>query len=486
MKNKNIECIIIIVIFLFTIAFMTVGFSLYNKTLSLSGNTTIIPDGKIKITNVTKGTMTKASANPTWTDDTIYFNLSFTVGSSDSSSTTYSAVFYVTVQNDSSYDYLFVMPDYPISISKGTNTYDSSYVGYTISDISVGDKIPSGSTVNFTVTVNFHCPKKNETGTFQINGDYVQKFSEDTSAHIIASIDDSQVGDLTGNNEYAQFSITVINTYNVSRSFTLFTDDTCILIKGPDKSDTASYTIDANTEQTFTFFASKVSNAEYYSNTRRVNIKLLPDGLSAFSAGRVTVLVDQNASYDDITPPTISNVTTAINNNIGSVTVTWEGTDDVLVDHYVVIVFNENGTEVRRITTTNDNTTLEVTGLSEGTYYFVVTGVDNSNNTATASQINNATTASGYASKSDTQSYKWVYTVTYNVTNITAPTSGLTVNRGETYTGTITAGSNYNLPGSITVTMGGDEITPEYSSSTGTITIKNVTRRYNNKSFWYN
>jgi hypothetical protein len=46
---------------------------------------------------------------------------------------------------------------------------------------------------------------------------------------------------------------------------------------------------------------------------------------------------------------------------------------------------------------------------------------------------------------------------------------------GSSWTGTIEAASGYKLPASISVMMGGTSVTPTYNSTSGAITIANVT-----------
>lgn len=66
------------------------------------------------------------------------------------------------------------------------------------------------------------------------------------------------------------------------------------------------------------------------------------------------------------------------------------------------------------------------------------------------------------------------YTVTFNGTNITS--NGVaSATEGSTYTATLTADEGYDLPETITVTMGGTPVTPTWDASTGSLSIANVT-----------
>ncbi|MCD8215835.1 MAG: hypothetical protein LUC97_09380, partial [Clostridiales bacterium] len=74
---------------------------------------------------------------------------------------------------------------------------------------------------------------------------------------------------------------------------------------------------------------------------------------------------------------------------------------------------------------------------------------------------------------------KQAYSVTNSLTNITSSNTATTINYGESYSATLTAASGYDLPDSITVTVGGTELTAgtdyTYDSSTGALSISSVT-----------
>ena len=69
------------------------------------------------------------------------------------------------------------------------------------------------------------------------------------------------------------------------------------------------------------------------------------------------------------------------------------------------------------------------------------------------------------------------HSVTYTLTHVTAAEQPTAVVDGETLTATLTAESGYELPETITVTMGGTDLASgyTYSKETGTVTVPNVT-----------
>ena len=205
--------------------------------------------------------------------------------------------------------------------------------------------------------------------------------------------------------------------------------------------------------------------------------------------GSVDILVDEDIIVDE-TPPVISNVTVTINNatsddtslnNVGSVTVSWDGNDpESGVKKYYVVV-GSNTYE-----TTNNTSSLTITGLQDGTHVFKVYGENNDGYKASSSDINNATTSSGYCSASSSANYTWHYTVTLTGQYMQG-LANTEVNRGYNYTTTLRANANsgnytYTLPNTITVTMGGNTISTgntaghyTYSNSNGAFTAYGVT-----------
>ncbi len=479
-SHKGLFERILIVLFLGCLIFITVGFALLNSSLDLSGSATIKPDGKVYISNVqVYGTLRNASASPTFTDTTIDFNLQFmNANQNQNNPNDYVANFKVTITNDSSYDYEYYMPDYTPTVF-GINTnqyYDSSLVGYTISGISIGDTIPSNSSVDIIIYFSFTNPISDRE-IFVIDGDFEPNLVEDTQASLIGTVVDS-IGDLTGSNTLAAYTINVINTYNVNQSFTLSTPDSAkFLVVDAQENTGTSYTIAGNSSQSFTFYLKKAPNAEYGVNSQRVNISFTPTGGTTQNAGKVTALVDRNVFYKDEEAPVISNVRATIQNTVGSVLVEWDATDNMVEGTYTVVIFNSNNTEIDRQSTTDANHSLTVTGLNDGNYYFVVYGTDAEGNEATPSEITGATTGSGHASRNATAEYDWHFQVTYNLTSLNASPKPNSVNRGDTFSTTLTAtGLNNQRPESVTVTMGG--VTPNnysYSSSSGALSIPNVT-----------
>ena len=482
---ENHKKALLIVLIIVSLSFITIGFALYQQTLEFAGTVTLIPDGKIYISDVTTVSLTHAAASPEYTDTSVDFNLTFTT-QRNVNLDDYRAEFTVTITNDSSYDFVYTSLDNTHTIRRQSNnaTIDPSAVAVTVNGIQSGDKIPSKTSKTLTVIYNFINPSENYYDTFIIDGAFVPTVTEDKTATLMASINNiSTPGDLRGNIENTKFTMTVTNSYNVPKTFSIDVLSDIFVTKSDTLSESIQYTIAANSSDTFDFYISKVPGAKYYISPARVDVVIRPtDNENYINAGRVSILVDQNASYNDTEPPLISGVTAEILNAKNNVYVGWTGKDDLNIDHYTVIAYqvgsNGSATEYKRYNTPDDISHITLTDIPEGNFYFTVFGTDSSGNTATSSQISSATTDENYACRSQTlENLKWVFSVTFNLTNATKSNAASTVNRGDTYTATISGSGDYSRPTTLTVTMGGVETTAfnyDYDN-TGAFSISNVT-----------
>lgn len=475
-KEKNIEQTVIILLFVIAICLMTIGFAAYGKTVNINGTATIKGNGRVYISSVQKGTMVNATSNPEYTDSSVDFNLSFTT-SAQAGNNNYSAAFDITITNDSVYDYIYSTPTYAHTINRQSNggSIDPSYLAYTISGIDSGDTIAAKSSATFTITFTFTNPLiDNQYDTFVIDGDFAPTVTQEVIERLYATVNESIVGDLRGSNTMAAYTITVMSTYATQKTFTITLDTNKFDIKDSNLNNTVQYTINANDPgQTYTFYIVKKSGTDHYTDTERVGILVDTTGQTQFSAGRVTVLVDQTNYYRDENAPLISNVAAEIVDTEGYAKITWSGRDlETYPTGYTVIAYR-NGTEVKRSSTQSDETELTMTGLQEGDYYFVVIGTDPSGNTATATEIANATTSEGHACKSNNVTLKWRYTVTFSLTNIQSKSQETAI-RGTNYSTRLTPNNNYTID-SLSITIGGNTVTKNveytYNENNNTINI---------------
>ena len=470
--NRIIGLLVFIVLFS-----LSIGYALYTQILNLEGTVAIKTQGDFYINSVELINSSNVDTNqtPTHTDSTIDFNLVFIGAGLDAD---YTAVYEIEVINDTFYDQTFNGFGFVPTVYN-TDGEEISSDNLTISVSGCDDYIFHRLSTT-TLTVTFHYVPTDNSTTYIVDGEGELDSNEKPEGSLVGSISPS-IGDLTGTNDLAQFTLSVINTYTTNREFSLELNNPNFEVCDSNGNTGITFNIGANTEDTFTFYIKKKDGATFSGTSFNVSVTIVSPNIPRTNAGTVTLAVDETPQFIDNFPPVISNVQVEVKNTNGQIDVTWGASDDSNITGYTIIVYRNN-TELTRYNTTNQ--IYSVTGLNQGNYYFKVFGTDEHGNTASATDISNSTTNSGYCSSSNVVEGIWTFTVTYNVTRLT--TTNGTVNRGQTYTGTIntyTQGNNtYYAPETLTsVTMGGNTLsTNDYTytrnnNGVGTITIPNVT-----------
>ena len=475
---KNIIANRIVGLLVFVVIFsLTIGYALYTQVLSLEGTVAIKTQGDFYINRVelVNSSNVDTTQTPTHTDTTIDFNLVFTGAGLEAD---YTAVYEIDVNNDTFYDQTFNGFGFVPTIYNADGEEISSD-NFSISVSGCDDYIfPKLSTT--TLIVTFHYYPTDDSTIYTVDGDGEIDSTEKPEGNLVGTVSPTS-GDLTGTNDLAQFTISALNTYTTNREFTLELNNPNFEVCDSSGNTGITFNIGSNIEDTFTFYIKKKDGTSFSGSSFNVSVTMVSPNIPRANAGTVTLAVDETPQFIDDFPPVISNVQAEIKNNNGQIDVTWGASDDSNITGYTVIVYR-NSAELTRYNTTSQS--YSVTGLNEGNYYFKVFGTDQHGNTASTTDINNATENSGYCSMSSVVEAKWVFSVTYNLTRLNA--TNTTANRGQSYTGTLntyTQGNNtYYAPEELTsVTMGGTTLsTSDYTytrnnNGVGTITIQNVT-----------
>lgn len=491
----NIAMSILLVVVL---SFISLGYALYGQTLNITGSSTFGTQGKIAITDVTltSSKNVRSDSIPEFTDDSVDFNLTFEKAEG-STEPNYQAVYSITIENDTFYNYDFNLANFqPVIKNSSGIDVDPSYLTYSLDGINLGDSIPAGESVTFTLTLDF-APEEDD--TYSVDGNIDTNLEEEPHGSVLGSIPDGATGDLRESmgNDLAAFTINVINSYQSPRTFTLNIGDTShFKLVNSDGSDLGNLTIEAGTTNTYNFYVKRVDGAIFTNSSLTTNISLSYNEVSNINCGGITLLVDEQ-ELEDKTPPLISNVTVSQNNatsddtsndNVGSLTVSWNGSDaESGVKKYYIVLKNEStGNETTYQQDSSGGTSYTVNGLKDGSYSFKVYGENNDGYKANASDIESGNT--DYCASSSSESYTWHYTVSLSTNSqYMKALSDTKVNRGYNYTTTLQANDDsgnysYSLPSSITVSMGGTNISTgtsagryQYTSSSGALTVYGVT-----------
>lgn len=502
----NIAITIFLVVILF---FVTTGYALYSQILNMNGSVSFGKIGKFAITDVTliDYMNVKSDSIPAWTDNSIDLNLVFEYDP-NSEYNIYKAVYSITLTNDSFYEYALDFSSYsPVITNSSGNIMDASLITYKIDGYDVGETIKSKESKTFTITLEFVPP---DNDIYTVDGNLEPEIIEKPHGSLLAAIADNNIGYLRkslGEN-ITHFTITVLNSYQIDKEFTLNITNPNFILVDSNGNNLGTSVIGFGQNTDFDIYVKLKNGAKFSTNEITTSINLSYDDNISVNCGSLKIKVDKDSTYEDTTPPIISNVTSSIlnasssdvnNNSIGSIRVTWD-VDDENVDHYNVQIYKlENGKETLLHDKTTTNRYYTFDNLADGEYLFKVYGTDASpnKNTASRSDISSASTSSGYCSKSVTSNFKWHYNVVTNLTYVNESNTVKKVNRGYNFTTTITkfddetgncgqGRTTYKLPNSITVKMGGYNITSGTSSgqyqytgnsnsTNGTITVYGVT-----------
>ncbi len=477
--------LVVFLCLVFILTGMTIGFASYNKVLQTQGVATIKPQGIIHFTQLDLISYSNVDTNyqPSYTDTDLDFNLHFI---EDDTSQPYSATYQITVQNDTFYNQTFLGVNYAPTIVDGDgNPIPSSNFSYVINGLSEGDIIASESSLTFTVTMTLNA----SSGDYTVDGEAtIETSTAEETGSLLAALTGSTTGNLRNSNVRAPFTVHAINTHNTAQSFNLLLNSSVTSrykLTDANGNNLTSFNISANSEDDYTFYVERLSGVTFCSDSETTSVTLLSTNNERANVGSVTLLLDAAPSCNDNEPPVISNVVLSQKTGTGSegkAEVSWTGTDDSAITNYTVILYDGSGVQVgNSYNTGNDVAHMDITGLNPGTYYAKVYGRDANRNEATSTDINNTncTANAGYCSRSSSVAMKWIYDVTYHLTDITSSNTASTVLVGTTYTTTLSANSTLIsrkvLPNTITVTMGGESLSNyTYNSNSGAVEIPNV------------
>ncbi len=451
----NIAMSILLVVVL---SFISLGYALYGQNLNIAGTAKFLPQGKIAITDVTltSSKNVRSDSIPEFTDEAIDFNLTFEKAAG-STEPDYQAVYSITIDNGTFYDYDFNLAAFQPIITNSTtgDNVDPSALTYELEGIDLGDSIPAGETVTFTLKLDFTPP---DDGTYGVEGNMGTELEEQPHGSVLGAIPDNSSIDLreSENNNLAPITVTVINSYQTPRTFTLgISDSSHFELVDSGGQPLSSYTIQAGETVPYTIYVKRVDNAVFSQEYFTTNITLSYADVINSNCGNLTIRVDEQV-VKDTTPPEISGLSVTINdatsetttdNAVGSLTLNWSGIEpETAVKKYYIIIYKD-GTQLGNVRNTEDlnpenplTPQVTFTGLADGNYSFKVYGENSQDIMPTTQQISACN--SSYCAQTTSTQYKWHYDISLSSSssniNSISPTK---VNRGKNVNVTITPGS---------------------------------------------
>lgn len=431
--------------------------------------------GVIAITNVSLSDYSNLQnpVNPSFTNDSVSFDLNFSVLNNSSLDDDYYAEYDVTITNDTLEDYSFASSIFTPSVATSTNT--DMDVEYIIDGIEAGDIIPSEDSATFKIRIVMY-PKA--TGNYNVTGgtDIVVEEDGTQTGNLNASIPKNSQIDLRGSTVRDKVTVTVVNDYDESKTFTFTISNSNFKLVNSNGTAIGNFTISASTTDTYDIYIERKSGVTFATTQQSVNM-VFSTGSGNASLGNVKILVDQDTTLLDDDAPIISNVTVNVSNTSGNATISWNATDVSSIDYFLIDAYDTSDQLAYSYQTSNATTSYTATGIAEGTYYFKVYGVDSKGNNGKVQATSCSTSASGPCARSANTLCKWVFDVTYSLgNNVTKRSGNNTVNRGATLTASFSAsglGASLNNP---TITMGGNQLSSsDYTWSSGNLSIPNVT-----------
>lgn len=472
------------------LSFISVGYAVYGQKVNIFGNVTFLNNqGVVAISGITFVTTESynSSAVPAFSDDSIDFNLTFAKEAGTTHSD-YRAVFEVTIDNDTWYDYAFNLANFQpvIQNSQGIDV-DPSYLNIYLAEDGpqLGDSIPAGESITFQIYMDFNPPVDD---TYTVEGNMGTDLEEQPHGSVIGTITGNDTGDLREslNHNIASFTVDVINSYQSTRTFTLsISDPSHFQLVNSDGTALSSFTIASGTEQTYTFYVKRVANAVYAISSYTVGITLAYNEGSD-PCGNITLTVDES-QMDDTIPPKISDLTVTLGNatscdtsltNIGAITLEWKSTIPASgIDTFYATAYDSNNIVTgpqdagKNYNQTTQKYSYTFSGLANSeTYYFQVYGQNGDGYGDSSQEIAN------YGAITSSQQYYWKFAVNITGTNIQA-VSNDRVNKGCTYNKTINAKSS---SGNTTyyVSSSSNDVTAKMGDQTLTHSTTNTTQGY--------
>ena len=468
------------ILFIGVLSFISLGYALYGQSLNITGSSTFGQQGDIAITNVTltSSKNVRSDSIPEFTDDAVDFNLTFEKAPG-STETDYQAVYSITIDNDTFYDYDFNLATFQPTITNSSNVViDPACLTYELDGIDLGGSIPAGESVTFTLTLNFDPPGDD---TYTVDGNMGTELEEQPHGSVIGAIGENISLDLreSENHNIAAVTVSVINSYQSPRTFTFgITDTSHFELVDSSGNPLSSYTINGGEVNDYTIYVQRVANAAFSQEYFTTNITLSYNEVTNSNCGSLTIHVDEQEIVDT-TPPVISNLSVTINdatsettsdNNVGSLTLNWTGTEpESAVKKYYVLVYKGNNATPTKYETTDNNPQYTLTGLDDANYYFKVYGENTQDKKPTDNQISSCNDS--YCAKTSSTQYKWHLTISLtNDTNNINSISPTVVNRGKSTSVTIVP-STYTTQS----TCGGSTTNYYVISSNATVKMDGVT-----------
>lgn len=481
--NKLISFLLKISPFL-VLSFLTIGYAVFTRDFQIEGIVNLIKPGKVEITSIvvdqnqTKDLSNYGGISIDETTGTVLLDFDFNL-SGRNNEKTYSATYLVSIENNSPFNYTYtgfnLNPNVTLSNNNG-----GAEVSYSLETSNVNNTLSPGSVMApgekgvVAVKVNIKVGSKSSIH-ISVDGEGSVETDLKNEGELLVSMSETEV-DLRGNGTIDCFDVSVINTYDYSRNlafsssnnnFSLVNESGSALdvltIGAPDENDATS------NNKTYNICMKVSDGATFVSDTSKTTITVTSGSISNMQVGNLNVLVDKQEVVPDDDKPPVINVKSfnLVKYDVDAQTLTlaasWDGSDanGTDIDNYYVDLYDENtntligsyetGSSLTSLNITLDSSFLNTYNSAINTnnhnFYIKVYGEDALHNSG-SSYCSQDT--SKYCVKSSSISLKYQFTIKTSGSYTTFGTNK-TAYYGNDYTISVSTGSDYNLPGTITV-----------------------------------
>lgn len=450
---------------------LCIGYAKVNDvSLNIFGTSSAGENGPIRIIDlkIVNQTENLTVDEPTFTDTSVDFGANFTINENDATYLDERTVTYeITLENDSIQAYIIGNEMFNPSLHTSAPSGETLDYAYELIGINPGDSIDAKTTKVFQVKLSLY--PSGGSGVYIASVSAIIKVEEAVEG-ILKGIfkDNNNTGDLTGQNLRTKMIISIMNSNNVNKTINFKTGNSIFKIVDQNGNNLEDIVIPKNTENVdCEIYIERLQTAVFANSPQKFNIYITNEQ-EDINIGVAQMYVDVDESLKDFESPVITSLNVSKSNTSRSLTITWTATDNIGIDHYDLILYDQDNNIIQ----TQENlidTSYEFQNLNDGTYYAKVTAYDGKNNSGTSSS--NAT------------EYIWTYSVQVACTNCTADNNNLSVDAGETVSITLTGNFGYNgdvpmitsvVLTDVTTNETRELNTNDYTYSNGTITINNV------------
>lgn len=220
----------------------------------------------------------------------------------------------------------------------------------------------------------------------------------------------------------APVKIKIMNSNQYNIDYTLSLDNDKFEITNASGILITQLTITEKTSKEIEVYIRKKTDITLYKSKYTSNLSISYND-NKVELDQLDITTNIKPKDEDNTPPQIGPVLIVINNPVGEFDVNWSRTDNTgaPVVKYFVKLYNDTNTLVQSVETDGSITTYHFTNMEPDTYYALVYGLDEAENSGEG-ECDNATQNTTDCRRSANTEIRWIRTITYKLDKVTCTT----------------------------------------------------------------